>query len=119
MDLLGLVDLVRLGSVSSRLRDGLETPTLQLAMEHCRVASGRANCSEAHLQDLRGMMVEVAAQRDASEQRVDAAEQERDAALEVVRELRAHIREMAVARRQLEQAHAEERELAEAKRARR
>ena len=117
MDLLGLVDLVRLGSVSSGLRDVLQAPTRQLAMEHCRVASGRANRSEAHLQDLRGMMVEVAAQRDASEQRVDAAEQERDAALEVVRELRAHIREMAVARRQLEQAHAEE--LAEAKRARR
>ena len=117
MDALELVDLARLGSVSSGLRDVLQAPLPQLALEHCREASDRANRSEAQLQDLRGMMVEVAAQRDASEQRVDAAEQERDAALEVVRELRAHIREMAVARRQLEQAHVGE--LAEAKRARR
>ena len=117
MDLLGLVDLVRLGSVSSRLRDGLETPTRQLAMEHCRVVSARANRSEGHRQDLMGMMVEVASQRDAAEQRADAAEQRADAAEQVARELRAQIREMAVAHRQLEQAHVGE--LAEAKRARR
>ena len=113
MDLLGLVDLVRLGSVSSRLRDGLETPTLQLAMEHCREATGRANRSVAHLQDLRGMMVEVAAQRDAAETARDAAddaralaEDRRDAAEQELDAARGRIREL-------------ELELADAKRARR
>ena len=113
MDLLGLVDLVRLGSVSSGLRDGLQAPTRQLAMEHCRVASGRANRSEAHLQDFKGMMVEVASQRDAAETALDAsddaralAEDRRDAAEQELDAARGRIREL-------------ELELADAKRARR
>ena len=81
MDALELVELARLGSASSGLRDVLQAPIPQLAMEHCREASDRANRSEAHLQDLRGMMVEVAAQRDTALQEVDAAWGERDAAV--------------------------------------
>ena len=99
MDLLGLVDLVRLGSVSSRLRDGLETPTLQLAMERCREATGRANRAVAHLQDFRGMMVEVASQRDAAETARDAAEQELDAARGRIRELELELADAKRARR--------------------
>ena len=77
MDLLGLVDLVLLGSVSKGLHEALEAPTRQLAMEHCRVVSARANRSEGHRQDLMGMMVEVASQRDAAEDARDAAEDAR------------------------------------------
>ena len=99
-------------------------------MEHCREASDRANRSEAQLQDLRGLCYEVAAQRDTAEQERDAALERARVAheqrLEVSRELRAHMREVAVEGgrtrrrvRELEQALADsQRELAEAKRAR-
>ena len=123
MDALELVDLARLGSVSSGLRDVLQAPIPQLAMEHCREASDRANRSEAHLQDLRGMMVEVAASRDTALQERDAALESARVAheqrLEVSRELRAHIREVAEEGVRMRRRVRElERELAEAKRAR-
>ena len=134
MDALELVDLARLGSVSSGLRDVLQAPIPQLAMEHCRAASDRANLLEAHLQDLRGIMMEVGAARDAAEEERDelaleledaeaareaavdaqalaedhrdAAEQARDAAEQELDAARGRIREL-------------ELELADAKRARR
>ena len=43
MNALDLVDLARLGSVSSGLRDVLQEPIPQQALEHCRAASEVSN----------------------------------------------------------------------------
>ena len=43
MNALELVDLARLGSVSSGLRDVLQEPIPQQALEHCRAASELSN----------------------------------------------------------------------------
>ena len=116
MDALELVDLARLGSVSSGLRDVLQAPIPQLAMEHCRAASERANLLEAQLN-------RVVQERDAAEQErdefaleleeaVERARVAREQRLEVSMEFRATLREHVVEVRRLE------RELAKSKRAR-
>ena len=117
MDASGVVGLVQMAGCCRALHGLFSEGAVKASMGLYLEASTRANRSEGHRQDLMGMMVEVASQRDAAEQRADAADQRAEAAEQVARELRAHIREMAVARRQLEQAHVGE--LAEAKRARR
>ena len=109
MDALELVDLARLGSVSSGLRDVLQAPIPQLAMEHCRAASERANLLEAQLN-------RVVQERDAA---LESARVAREQRLEVSRELRAHMREVAVEGGRMRRRVRElEQELAEAKRAR-
>ena len=123
MDALELVDLARLGSVGSGLRDILQAPIPHQALEHCRAASERANISDAQFRDLRGMLYEVAAHRDAAEQERDAALESarvaREQRLEVSRELRATVREHAVEGVRMRRRVRElERELADARRAR-
>ena len=127
MDASDVVGLARVATCSRALHDLFSEGAVKASLERSRVASNRANRSEAQFQDLRGMLYEVAARRDAAVHERDAtlesARVAHEQRLEVSRELRAHMREVVVEgvrmRRQLEQALADsQRELAEAKRAR-
>ena len=137
MDASDVVGLARVATCSRALHDLFSDGAVRASLERSRVASNRANISEAHLPDLRGMLHEVAAHRDAAVQERDELALEREEALESARvarehrhevsmELRATVREQVVEGgrmrrlvRQLEQALADsQRELAEAKRAR-
>ena len=106
MDASGVVGLVQMAACCRALHGLFSEGAVKASMGHCREASNRANRSDGHLQDLRGMLVEVAAHRDAAEAARDAAEQARDAAEQERDVARGRIREL-------------ELELADAKRARR
>ena len=130
MDASDVVGLARVATCSRALHDLFSDGAVRASMGHSREASNRANISEAHFRDLRGMLYEVAAHRDAAVQERDAALESarvaREQRLEVSMQLRATVREQVVEGgrmrrlvRQLEQALADsQRELAEAKRAR-
>ena len=123
MDASDVVGLARLATCNRGLHDLFSEGAVRASLERSRVASNRANRSEAQFQDLRGMLYEVAAHRDAALESARVALEQRH---EVSMELRATVREQAVEGvrmrrrvRQLEQALADsQRELAEAKRAR-
>ena len=108
MDASGVVGLVQMAACCRALHGLFSEGAVKASMGLYLEASTRANRSDGQLQDLRGMMVEVASQRDAaedalalaetarvaSEQARDASERELDAARGRIREL-----ELAAAKR--------------------
>ena len=98
MDALDAMALARVATCSKALQVLFSDGVVGACMTHCREASERANRSEANSQYLRGLLAVRTAERNEAESRLE--------------QTRADLREMAVARRELEQ------ELAEAKRAR-
>ena len=99
MDASGVVGLVQMAACCRALHGLFSEGAVKASMGHCREASNRANRSDGHLQDLRGMLVEVAAHRDAAEAARDAAEQERDVARGRIRELELELADAKRARR--------------------
>ena len=73
MDASGVVGLVQMAACCRALHGLFSEGAVKASMGLYLEASTRANRSEGHRQDLMGMMVEVASQRDAAEQRADAA----------------------------------------------
>ena len=118
MDASDVVGLARVATCSRALHDLFSDGAVRASLERSRVASNRANISEGHLRDLRGMLYEVAAQRDAALEEVDNAWGECDAAvafgLRVARVATEARRERDEARRERDEALGE---LAKAKRA--
>ena len=109
MDASDVVGLARVATCSRALHGLFSEDAVKASMTHCREASERANLLEAQLN-------RVVQEQDAA---LESARVAREQRLEVSRELRAHMREVAVEggrtrRRVRELEHA----LAEAKRAR-